>query len=135
MPGKPKNPRDDFMRVAMSFKEVSVPLLEMCLDPELKEKLDLDQVELKDDTFISEDSLKKNVSELLFSIPDKNTGELIFIYLLMVPTTDGLEALTPTVEKCRQEAMVRYGDEENGTGPMVVPVVISLGQSPIPGVS
>ena len=135
MPEKPHNPRDDFMRVAMSFKEVSVPLLEMCLDPDLKASLDLDGVELKTDTFISEDSLKKTVSELLFSIPDKASGDRTFIYLLMVPTTDGLEALTPTVEKCRQEAMARYGDEVTGTCPMVVPVVISLGQTPIPGVS
>lgn len=125
-----ENPRDAFIRTAMGMKEISVPLLKMCLDEELKGQLDLEGAELMTDTFIHDEGLRKSVSELIFRVPDSDSAEATYIYLLMVPNSDGLEAFTPTVEKCRHEAMAFYGDPTAGTCPLVVPIVVSLGNKP-----
>jgi len=129
----PNNPRSDFLRVAMGFREISVPFLEMCIEGDLAEELDLSEVELLPDAFLESNSLAETVSELLFRAPYKEKEASAYLYLMMIPTTDGLEVLTPTIERCQQEAMIRYQDEESGAFPLVVPVVVSLGDRPIPG--
>lgn len=131
----PENPRNDFLRVAMGFKEISVPFLEMCLDEKVAQSIDLQEVALMPDTFLDGNSLSATVSELLFQAPYKEREGSLFVLLLMVPTTDGLDMLTPTIERCQQEAMMRYQDVEKGTFPLVVPVVVSMGDRPIPGLA
>jgi len=124
-------PHDHFVRRALSHPPVSRAFFAQHLPPPLLNSIDLDQMELTDDSFIDR-HLREHVSDMVFRVPMK--ARQVFIYLLLEHKSQTVDDLPALMEKYRLEAMFHYRRAKGRRKyPLVVPMVLYHGETPYTG--
>ena len=125
-----RNHHDAFFRQVFSQPEVAADFLANYLPAEVRNQLNLDHVELEQDSFI-DDELREHFADLIFRVPllDDSQGGVAFVYVLF----EHKSYPEPLVAFQLLRYMVRMWERalrEGNALPLIIPLVVYHGEQP-----